>query len=171
MTISDVVTELFPVVSEDGTRIGAAPRASCHADPTLIHPSVHVIVTTAEGVLWQLRGHRKDTAASTWDHACTGHVGIAEEPAAAAVREIDEELGLHVRGDELEWVTQVVVRMPHETELTTVFKLHHEGPFTLRLPELAGLAVLPGGRRPAPLAPSCAILCDELDAAYPGWDA
>ena len=170
MTTSDVVTELFPVVSEDGTQIGAAPRASCHADPTLIHPSVHVLVITAEGVLWQLRGSRKDTAASTWDHACTGHVGIAEEPRGAAVRELREELGLAVHGDALERLARTVVRLPYETELTTVFRLRHEGPFTLRLPELAGIAVLPRGERPVPMAPSSAILCRELDELHPGWD-
>lgn len=171
MTTSDAVTELFPVVSEDGTQIGAALRSSCHGDPTLIHPSVHVIVVTGEGVLWQLRGARKDTAASTWDHACTGHVGIAEEPRAAAVRELREELGLAVHGDALEWLARTVVRLPYETELTTVFRLRHDGPFALRLPELAGLAVLPRSERPAPLAPSCEILCGELDAQHDGWDA
>ena len=162
MRVSDEVTELFPVVAEDGSQIGAAPRATCHTDPALIHPSVHVIVTTDEGTLWQLRGRRKDTAAGLWDHACAGHVGIAEEPRAAAVRELDEELGIVISEDALEVVGRALLRLPNETELTTVYRLEHNGPFTLRLPELAGLAVFPAGERPSPVSPACAILCAEL---------
>ena len=49
------------MVDAEGREIGSAPRAVCHADPSLIHPSVHVIVVTASGVLWQLRGYGKDS--------------------------------------------------------------------------------------------------------------
>jgi isopentenyldiphosphate isomerase len=167
---SDDASEAFPLVDEEGRRVGVATRGSCHADPALLHPSVHVLVRTVDGLLWQLRGHRKDVAPGTWDHACAGHVGTEEEPARAALRELGEELGLDVAGEQLEELGRTVVRLPHESELTTLFLLRHDGPFSLAPPEVAGLAVLPPGVRPGPLAPSCPQLHAWLDEHRPGWD-
>jgi isopentenyldiphosphate isomerase len=158
------------VVDAAGREIGSAPRAACHADPSLIHPSVHVVVMSAEGCLWQLRGYGKDSAAGQWDHACTGHVSLGEDARGAAVRELAEEIGVTVAAGELEEVARVLCELGSETELTTVFRLAHDGPFTLRLPEVAGLAVLPRGQRPDPLSPSALLLSSRLDAEHPGWD-
>src|SRR4051794_41083324 len=94
--------ERFPLVDEQGTVIGEATRAACHADPRLLHPTVHVLVETPSGRLWQLRGADKDSWPSSWDDACAGHVGLGETPRAAAVRELAEELGLDVDPVELE---------------------------------------------------------------------
>jgi isopentenyldiphosphate isomerase len=170
LTSSDDASEAFPLVDEDGRQVGVATRGACHADPALLHPSVHVVVRAADGLLWQLRGHRKDVAAGVWDHACAGHVGVGEDPRQTAVRELVEELGVHVDAGALEELGRIVVRMPHESELTTVFLLRHDGPFQLTPPEVAGLAVLPPGVRPSPLAPSAPQLHAWLDQRRPGWD-
>ena len=162
---------MFPVLDAEGHEIGSAPRALCHADPSLIHPSVHVVVVTAEGYLWQLRGYGKDSAPDHWDHACSGHVSLGEDARTAAVRELAEEIGVTVEPGALAQLGQVLCELGNETELTTVFRLEHDGPFTLRLPEVAGLAVLPRGRRPEPLSPSALLLGARLDAEHPGWDS
>jgi isopentenyldiphosphate isomerase len=158
------------VLDAEGRQVGSASRAACHSDPALIHPSVHVVVVTASGCLWQLRGYGKDSAPGSWDHACSGHVGLGEAARSAAVRELAEELGIAVAAGSLEQIDQMLCDLGNETELTTVFRLEHDGPFTLRLPELAGLAVLPRGERPDPLSPSALLLSARLDAAHPGWD-
>jgi isopentenyldiphosphate isomerase len=158
------------VLDAEGREIGSAPRAVCHADPSLIHPSVHVVVMTLDGCLWQLRGYGKDSAAGKWDHACTGHVSLGEDARGAAVRELAEEIGVAVAAGDLDEVARVLCELGSETELTTVFRLAHDGPFTLRLPEIAGLAVLPRGQRPDPLSPSALLLSARLDAEHPGWD-
>ncbi len=158
------------MLDAEGHEIGSAPRAVCHADPSLIHPSVHVVVVTADGCLWQLRGYGKDSAPGHWDHACSGHVGLGEDALTAAVRELAEEIGVVVEPGALAPVDQVLCELGNETELTTVFRLEHDGPFTVRLPEVAGLAVLPSGRRPEPLSPSALLLGARLDAEHPGWD-
>jgi len=158
------------VLDAEGRQIGSAPRAACHADPSLIHPSVHVVVMTGSGCLWQLRGYGKDSAPGQWDHACSGHVGVGEDPLSAAVRELSEEIGVNLAPDALVQVACMLCELGNETELTTVYRLDHEGPFTFRLPEVAGLAVLPRGRRPDPLSPSAALLGAQLDAEHPGWD-
>ncbi|MDX6572410.1 MAG: hypothetical protein QOC86_1566 [Gaiellales bacterium] len=159
------------MLDREGREIGSASRAACHSDPSLVHPSVHVVVVTAGGCLWQLRGYGKDSAPGEWDHACSGHVGLGEDARTAAVRELAEELGIEVAAVALDEVARMLCELGNETELTTVFRLEHDGPFTLRLPELAGLAVLPLGRRPDPLSPSAVLLSTRLDAEHPGWDS
>ena len=164
-TLTDDAAELFPVLDAEGHEIGSAPRAVCHADPSLIHPSVHVVVITADGCLWQLRGYGKDSAPGHWDHACSGHVALGEDALTAAVRELAEEIGVVVEAGALAQVAQVLCELGNETELTTVFRLEHDGPFTVRLPEVAGLAVLPT-RPPARAAlPSALLLGARLDAS------
>ena len=158
------------MLDAEGRQIGSAPRATCHADPSLIHPSVHVAVITESGCLWQLRGYGKDSAPGHWDHACSGHVSLGEDARGAALRELTEEIGIAVAPDGLHEVAQMLCELGNETELTTVFRVEHDGPFTLRPPELAGLAILPGGRRPDPLSPSALLLSARLDAEHPGWD-
>jgi isopentenyldiphosphate isomerase len=158
------------VVDDRGEPIGTATRAACHGDASLVHLSVHVIVLAHGGVLWQLRGPYKDSAPSTWDHACSGHVSAGESVRDAAVRELGEEVGIAVAADDLEELTRIRCALDRETELTTVFRVRHPGPYRLAPPELAGLAVLPAGERPAPLSPSCALLTDALDAEHTGWD-
>lgn len=158
------------MLDAEGRQIGSAPRMRCHADPSLIHPSVHVVVITGSGCLWQLRGYGKDSAPGNWDHACSGHVSLGEDPRTAAVRELGEEIGVVVDPAALVEVARMLCELGNETELTTVFRLEHDGPFTVRLPEVAGLAVLPPGRRPDPLSPSALMLGARLDAEHPGWD-
>jgi isopentenyldiphosphate isomerase len=158
------------VLDAEGREIGSASRAACHADPSLIHPSVHVVVVTANGCLWQLRGYGKDSAPGQWDHACSGHVSLGEDARTAAVRELGEEIGVTVELSALDELARVLCELGNETELTTVFRLAHDGPFSMRLPEVAGLAVLPPGRRPEPLSPSAQLLSARLDADHAGWD-
>ena len=76
------------MLDSDGREIGSASRAACHSDASLIHPSVHVVVMTGSGCLWQLRGYGKDSAPGHWDYACSGHVGLGEDARSAAVREL-----------------------------------------------------------------------------------
>ncbi len=128
------------------------------------------MVVTAAGCLWQLRGYGKDSAPGRWDHACSGHVSLGEDARTAAVRELGEEIGVVVAAGALEEIERVLCELGSETELTTVFRLTHDGPFTVQLPEVAGLAVLPFGQRPDPLSPSAQLLGARLDAGHPGWD-
>jgi 8-oxo-dGTP pyrophosphatase MutT (NUDIX family) len=135
-----------------------------------VHLSIHVVVLTPDGVLWQLRGPYKDSAPHAWDHACSGHVAAGERVGEAARRELAEEIGLDVGERDLEELVRVRCELEGETELTTVYRLRHAGPYRLAPPELAGLAVLPTGSRPDPLSPSAIVLNERLDRSHPGWD-
>ena len=143
LSVPDRPDELFVVVDEHGEPIGTATRAACHSDPSLVHLSVHVVVLAHGGVLWQLRGPYKDSAPSTWDHACSGHVSAGEGVRDAAVRELAEEVGIAVADDDLEELVQARCALEGETELTTVFRRTTRRPLPPR-PARAG-----GARRAA----------------------
>lgn len=159
----DDPAEAFVVVDADDHELATRSRAACHADPALIHRSVYVAVETAEGTLFQRRGRAKDTDPLAWDIACGGHVVPGETYAQAAARELAEELGL--TGVEPEPLGRLLLESAHETELCTVFRLCHDGPFVLQLPEVSGLAVFIAPELPSPLSPSAKRIVNWLAAA------
>ena len=150
--LSDDQQELFQVVDEHDQPIGTATRAACHADRTLIHRSVWVLVDTTDGMLYQRRGYGKDSNPGAWDLACAGHVAAGEEYEEAACRELAEEVG--ITGAVPQHAGTFLMRMPDETEMCAIFRLHHDGPFTVRPPEVIGLAAFRAGEEPRPLTPS-----------------
>jgi isopentenyldiphosphate isomerase len=154
MPLTDDQGELFQVVDEDDRPLAARSRADCHADPSLIHRSVWVVVTTPDGMLYQRRGLGKDSSPGAWDLACAGHVAAGESYLAAAIRELAEEVGI-VDAEPVHAGT-FLMRLPHETEMSTVFTLHHPGPFLVRPPEVIGLVAL--AEPPVPLTPSAELV-------------
>ena len=138
--------ELFCVVDEDDRVLGLRTRAECHADASLIHRSVFVLVETTAGMLFQRRGFGKDANPGAWDIACAGHVDGEEGYAAAARRELGEELGIDA---DPELLGTLLVRMPRETEMAAIFRLRHDGPFSVALPEVVGLAVFRPDEEPS----------------------
>jgi isopentenyldiphosphate isomerase len=168
--VSDDPRELFVVVDEDDRVIEHRARAEVHADRRLLHRSVAVVVETPGGMLWQRRGVGKDTAPGCWDLACTGHVGAEDADALeAARRELAEELGVTDAAPER--VGTLVVELPDERELVTVFRLRHAGPFVLVPPELSGILILPAGQRPAPLTDFAQRVLEWLETRGPGQPA
>jgi 8-oxo-dGTP pyrophosphatase MutT (NUDIX family) len=154
--------EVFCVVDRDDRVLGYRTRAECHADATLIHRSVSVIVETSEGMLFQRRSLRKDSSPGCWDLACSGHVDGAETYLEAVVRELREELGYD--GPPPEHVGTFLNELGDETEMAGVFRLRSDGPFALMLPEVIGLDVFPAGAWPSPLTPSA-----QLNLALVGY--
>lgn len=63
-----------------------------------------VFVVKGDEVLLQKRCATKDSYPDTWDLSCGGHITAGEDSLETAVRELEEELGLKVRPEELEFV-------------------------------------------------------------------
>jgi isopentenyl-diphosphate delta-isomerase type 1 len=86
--------ELFDIVDEQDRVIGRAPRSEVHARG-LLHRAVHIFVfNSREELLVQLRSATKDESPLCYTSSASGHVDAGEDYDAAAVREVQEELGL-----------------------------------------------------------------------------
>ncbi|MFQ5426192.1 MAG: NUDIX domain-containing protein [Gaiellales bacterium] len=162
----DDPAELLAVVDEEDRLLEYRARAECHSDAALIHRSVHVVVDTPYGRLFQRRGPGKDKGPGLWDSACSGHVERDEAREATARRELIEELGLS--DVEPAFVGTTLVDGIGETELCGVFHLVHGGPFRLAPPELVALAVVPDGELPGPLTPAAAQVLAWLSLRVTG---
>lgn len=89
-------TELFDVCDEHDRVIGQAPRGEVHARG-LLHRAVSIFVFNARGeLLLHRRSSQKDEYPLRITSSASGHLDAGEDYATAAVRELNEELGLTV---------------------------------------------------------------------------
>jgi len=151
--------ERFDVLNPDGTPAGySCPRSEVHARG-LWHRAFHLFLvarlSTVDGrrrlphAILQLRSHDKDTSAGKLDVAVGGHYA-AGETLSDVVREVDEEIGLFVRPEDLTFLwTQ-----PSEHETQRYVDREHQDVYLLRRDrppseykpdpvELAGLCAVP----------------------------
>jgi isopentenyldiphosphate isomerase len=110
--------ELLDLVDAEDRVIGTVLKGETERNPALIHREVAILIHRGEELLWQLRSAAKTVAPLTWDIACAGHVGAGDHPAAAATRELHEELGVQV---ELTALERRLVRQSSETYFAYVF--------------------------------------------------
>ena len=86
--------EIFDVVDAQDNVTGTATRGEVHAQ-LLMHRAVHVFVFNKHGdLLLQKRSQLKDLCPGLWDSSVSGHLDSGEDYAAAAVRELGEEMGI-----------------------------------------------------------------------------
>lgn len=129
--------EYFDVVNEQDVPVSRALRSEVHARGWL-HRAVHVLVFDQHGrVFLQKRSMLKDTSPGLWDSSCSGHLDAGEDYDTAAVRELNEELGLVVNELPTRWFR---VEACAETgwEFCWVYYLHSGGPFVLHPEEIEG---------------------------------
>lgn len=89
--------ETYAVVDESDRVIGKATRGEIHRRG-LLHRSVHIFVFNRHGQLYiQKRALSKDQYPGYWDSSAAGHVDWGESYETAAMRELEEELGIRAR--------------------------------------------------------------------------
>ncbi len=163
--------EVFDVVNADDVVTGQATRGEVHRQK-LWHRAIHVLVFNRAGeVFLQKRSQLKDSAPGCWDSSCSGHLDAGETYDTAAVRELGEELGLRVLTAPRR-ILREVARPETGWEFVWVYRLEHEGPFTLhpaeietgawRTPAAVSSAV---AETPAAFAPAFRHLWQRLVAA------
>ena len=131
--------EIFDVVDADDQVTGTATRAEVHAQ-RLTHRAVHVFVFNKRGdLLLQKRSLLKDMCPGLWDSSVSGHLDSGESYDIAAVRELEEEMGItaEIAPEEIARITPGV-----ETgwEHVRLYRVRYDG--SLRFPSAEVDAVM-----------------------------
>ena len=97
--------EYLDTLNEIGKKTGEKKlKEHIHRDGDW-HACVQVIVINSHyEILLQKRSASKISEPNTWDQAAAGHVRAGEEPIDAAVREIEEEIGVKADKNALEFM-------------------------------------------------------------------
>lgn len=86
--------EMFDVVDDQDRVLRQAPRSVVHANRWL-HRAAHIFVFNSRGeLLVHRRSATKDECPNVCTSSASGHLAAGEDYATAAVRELEEELGL-----------------------------------------------------------------------------
>lgn len=125
------------MVDENDLVVGQATRRDVHGRG-LLHRAVHVLVYNRAGQLFlQKRSMMKDSAPGCWDSSCSGHLDSGEAYVAAALRELQEEIGLTIAGAELlKPLLRISACAETGREFVWVYRLESEGPFVLHPAEI-----------------------------------
>lgn len=124
------MTEWVDVVDDDDRVLDTVERAEIRAR-NLLHRSVFVVVvTSADQVVCHQRADWKDVWPSRWDIGFGGVVAAGESYLDAAVRELGEEAGIAVGPDRLERLARGRYDDERVRELSVVYGVRHDGPFT-----------------------------------------
>lgn len=132
--------EMFDVVDENNNVIGVKSRGVVHKN-NLLHRAAHILVFNRGGdLLLQKRSAWKDREPSKWDSSAAGHLAPGENHADGALREVQEELGIHCR---LKPLGKISACPETGHEFIEIFTACHDGPFVLPPSEIEDVMFFP----------------------------
>ena len=110
--------EFLDIVDENGQPTGeTVSRSKAHADG-IRHRTAHVwVVRPGESgydVLMQKRSMDKESFPGLYDTSSAGHIPAGSEPLESALRELNEELGIDAREDQLHCAGSFRIRYEKE---------------------------------------------------------
>lgn len=98
--------EMFDIIDADGNKTGAIKeRGVVHREGAL-HATSHIWIArknqkSGYDILLQKRSGCKDSHPGCYDISSAGHIGAGDEALASALRELEEELGIQARPEDL----------------------------------------------------------------------
>ena len=126
--------EIVQIVDEENREIAAITRELMR-EQQLIHRASYILVfNRAEELFVQKRTLSKDIYPGYWDIASGGVVLAGESYEEAAVRELEEELGIN--GVELSFLFDQFYSDKENRVWGRIFRCSHEGPFRLQAEEV-----------------------------------
>lgn len=134
--MADNPDERFDVVDENDQPVRTARRAEVHAR-NLLHRAVHILVFHPDDqrLFLQKRSLSKDSHPGKWDSSASGHLDAGESYHHAAVREISEELGIHIPDPRR--LAKIPASRHTDFEFVEIFTAQHRGPFQLHPTEIS----------------------------------
>ena len=144
--------EWFDIVDENGEPTGETVERSFAHRNGIRHRTAHVWIFRRTGetmeILLQKRADNKDSFPGCYDISSAGHIPAGTDYIPSALRELEEELGLTVRADQLEYcgIKQVAAddcfhEIPyHDRQVTKIFLLRYApemGEFRLQEEEVS----------------------------------
>lgn len=110
--------EIFDVCDESGLPTGEKVERSVAHAKGILHRTAHVwIIRMQDGrceVLLQKRSVQKDSYPGMYDTSSAGHIPAGKEPLESALRELEEELGIKAREEELSFIGYFRTRYEEE---------------------------------------------------------
>ena len=132
--MQDSAEELVRIVDEDNREIAVAFR-DLMREQQLIHRASYIVVFNRAGDIFvQKRTQSKDIYPGYWDVAAGGVVLAGESYEEAAVRELEEELG--IKKVKLRFLFDQFYSNEENRVWGRIFTCTHEGPFILQAEEV-----------------------------------
>ena len=128
------MTEYFWVVDEEDRVIGEETREECHKSK-LIHRSVYIfLINSKKEIFIQKRSMAKDLYPGYYTGSATGHVNYGETYDQAALRELEEELGIKAP---LRRLGKFKSFSDIEKEISTLYLCHYDGEIRFNKKEIS----------------------------------
>lgn len=124
--------ELIDVYDENNHPLGIKKmKSEAHKDG-LWHRASHIWVYNFRGeILLQLRAKEKPYYPDLWDISAAGHVIAGEDPATSGLRETEEEIGLKIKKEDLQFFkikkASIVYKKIRNNEFYYVYFLRFDG--------------------------------------------
>ncbi len=116
--LSDKIMEYLDILDENGNATGEVKSREEVHEKGLWHRSVHVwFVNEKNEVLLQLRSKTKEIHPGSWDISAAGHASQGDSSLEAAEREIFEEIGVVISGNQLIFLGQIKKTSIHKNGL------------------------------------------------------
>jgi isopentenyldiphosphate isomerase len=160
--------ELIDILTPQGEFTGQHCLKSVAHQKGLYHATVHIWFYTRHGMLLlQKRGRNKKTYPNHWDVSVAGHVHAGETIEDAAIREVEEEIGLIIQKKDLQKIAVRKGERSHPNgiqdnefyhvfvcELTTKLSNLSKQDEEVEALELFDLKILEGTNEEIPLVPN-----------------
>ncbi len=128
------MSEYFWVVDEEDHVIGKETREKCH-NTKLIHRSVYIFLNNSKkGIFIQKRSMMKDLYPGYYTSSASGHVTFGETYDQAALRELEEELGVKAQ---LKRIGKFKCFSEMDNEISTVYLCNYDGDITINEDEIS----------------------------------
>ena len=104
--------EYIDILDESGSKTGQIKsKPDIHRDGDW-HRAVHIwILNSRNELLIQRRSPAKENYPNLWDISAAGHISAGEDSVTSAEREVKEELGIAVSGEQLQYLFCVMELM------------------------------------------------------------